>query len=148
MITIPDGHIDTTLLIKLVADGWEITAGPWGNLDGDRSVIATKDVPEFDGYFCLHFVDRDYVGTRKTTRDISHTGWFKSHKQQSHQRGFQPDFSHGYSLEELKKAIGYCDFSNVYVGYHNLVAVGFAGAVASHNLEAAQRKWEFDGWTH
>jgi hypothetical protein len=147
MITIPDGHINAELLKTLVIDGWKIDSGPWGNLNGDRSVIASKDVPEFNGYFVLHFVDRDYVGTRITTRDVSLNGWFKDHSFSSRERSFNPDFSQGYSLESLKRNIGYCDFSGDYVGYEKLVSVGFANAVAPQYLDAARKKWEFEDWT-
>jgi hypothetical protein len=135
----------------IIADGWVVKEGPWGNWykdenDYDHSVTLERQITEPEGEFLVWLVSRNF-GTG--SHDKSTNGWFtgKIPNQPKRMRAFTFKPVNGYNMEEYIHAIGLCDYDRVYVGIQNLKPVAYANAVCEEHLAAAKRKWEQPGWT-
>lgn len=158
-IAVPEDSNFKEYIDGAVSEGFTVYAGPWGNREGDRSVVLEKYYPELEGKFTITVADRDDKMPEGSTgyknhgpiAEMRHTSaWFISDVQEGYahpQHSLNIDQrSKTFNIKELTDAAGKCDGCNKIVGKANLNHVAFANNFCNDCTPAAREKLEYAGW--
>lgn len=144
---------------QAVEEGYSIYEGPWGNREGDSSVVLEKYYPELEGKITITVADRDDKNIEGSTAyknhgpvsKIRHTSaWFVSDVQEGYahpQHSLNTDQkATAFNSQELLAAAGTCDGCHKNVGRKNLNHVAFSNNFCSECTPEARERLEYKGW--
>jgi hypothetical protein len=148
---IPAHNFYYDTIVSMIEDGWTLNAGPWGNKDGDDSVVLTRE--HNGGNFIVWFISRDiHQYNNKIIRDNTTHAWYKVVKKHpqidintvSEKAIPVPD--HYEWFRYLMLVNSWCQQGGHFAS-GPIVQVGFAGSACDVHLEKGRAEQEFKGWT-